>query len=304
MKLAKQRPPVYPRQTAAQAFTALMEQHLFHIGQWEDLARAGVDPEGVHQLRVTLRRMRSALRLFRPALSPEVTRPWSDEMRDLANELGPARDLDVFLDEGLGAVSGQLPLPGGQALRERAETQRSVAYERVRALVDGQPYTGFKRDFADWLAAARWEREPLDEKRRRRLEQNVLVFARRALKKQRKRVLAQGESLADATEETLHRLRIECKKLRYAGEFFEPLFPGMDAFIGHLKGLQDVLGVMNDVAVTRTLLDSLLADGDDPAAQQYAAGLLGWRCCEASYRRRELESRWREFREAGKPWKG
>lgn len=302
MKLSKQNAPIYPRQTVQQAFVALMEQHLFYLSRWEDTARTPDDIEGVHQLRVGLRRMRSALRVFRPALGRDPLRPWAEEMRCLAAQLGPARDLDVFISEGLVEVNDRLPLPGGEALRHTAEQQRSAAYESVRAMLDSDRYTDFKRGFADWLDAADWQRGPLTERQRERLASNVIRFARKALKKQRNKVLKQGESVDWAVAEDLHRLRIECKKLRYTAEFFNPLFDGMNAFVEHLKTLQDGLGVLNDVAVTRTLLDELVARADAPEARRYADGVIGWRSHEAHRLQGGLRQRWEDFRETPKPW--
>ncbi len=302
MKLSKQNAPIYPRQTVAQAFVALLEQHLFYLHLWEPAARSRDDIEGVHQLRVGLRRMRSALRVFQSAIPNEITGPWAEEMRYLAGQLGPARDLDVFLSEGLGSVAGKLPLPGESALRQVAERQCAAAYETVVAMLDGDRYGDFKRGFADWLAGAGWERGSLEDKHRRRLAQIIPRFARRRLNKQLKRVLEQGRSANWKVAGELHQLRIECKKLRYAGEFFNPLFDGMHAFIDHLKELQDMLGVLNDVAMTRTLLEHLLADTEDAEAHRYAAGLIGWRCCEAYHLQDRLRGQWRDFVEIGKPW--
>lgn len=302
MKRPQRVPPVFPRQTVQQAFVALLEQQLFSLGRWEDSARTGVDVEGVHQLRVALRRMRSVLRIFRPALASELTRPWSEDMRYLAGQLGPARDLDVFLDQSLTAVAGKLPLAGADQLRRLAEVRRSGAYDAVRVLLDSERYSDFKRGLGEWLRRAGWQRGSLTDQQRAALAGNVGDFARRMLKKQRKRVLRQGRATDENKPEELHRLRIECKKLRYAAECFAPLYAGMAEFIDHLKGLQDLLGVMNDVSVTQHLLDDLLQGADDPDALRYGAGLIGWRCCQYEQLRHSFGLRWREFRRADKPW--
>lgn len=303
LKLSKQHSPLNARQTVAQAITALLEQHLVYLNQWETTARTREHTEGVHQLRVALRRMRSALRLFRPAIPTEITRPWALEMRDLARTLGPARDLDVFLDEGLGVVSGRLPLSGEEKLRDLAEQRRTEAYVTVQHMLDSERYAGFKRGLADWLITEGWTRGPLTEKHRQRLTRNVSRFARKRLNKQLQRVIQRGVAAADGeSTEQLHELRIECKKLRYAGEFFAPLFDGMDDFIDQLKELQDLLGVINDVAVTRELLAQLIGDSTDTELLQYAAGLIGWRCCEQYHLQTEFHSRWNRFRALKKPW--
>ena len=62
-------------QTVEDAFQCILRAALASVKQWEHTAIAGEDPEGVHQVRVSLRRMRSALGVFRPAIPPEATRP-------------------------------------------------------------------------------------------------------------------------------------------------------------------------------------------------------------------------------------
>lgn len=302
LKLSKQHSPLNRRQTVAQAVTALLEQHLVYLDHWEAKARDWNDTEGVHQLRVALRRMRSALRLFRPALPVEIVRPWAAEMRALARMLGPARDLDVFIDEALGVVAGRLPLPGEAILRDVAEQQRAEAYVAVRQMLDSERYASFKRGLADWLLTEGWSRGPLTEKHRQRLAGKVNTFARKRLDKQWQRVLQQGAVTDENAPEQLHQLRIECKKLRYAAEFFTPLFAGMDDFIEHLKDLQDLLGVINDVAVTREVLDQLIGDSTDIDVLRYAAGLIGWRSCERQRLMAQFGVRWNSFRATRKTW--
>ena len=77
---------------------------------------------------------------------------------------------------------------------------------------------------------------------------------------------------------------------------------GMDDFIAHMKGLQDLLGVMNDVAVTRGLLNEILEGVSDPGALQYAGGVLGWRTCHFHELLGGFEQRWEDFVEAKHPW--
>jgi CHAD domain-containing protein len=105
----------------------------------------------------------------------------------------------------------------------------------------------------------------------------------------------------DVAEE-MHQLRIQCKKLRYAAEFFTPLFDGMENFIGHMKGLQDLLGIMNDVAVMQHLLEDLLADTRDPEVLQYAGGLVGWRTRQYHEIKDSFDERWEELLNAKHPW--
>jgi CHAD domain-containing protein len=295
---------VHASQTVSEAFGAILRHNYKHLLAWEGAARSGDDIEGVHQLRVAFRRMRSALRMFRSAVPRPVTAPWADAMRELANQLGPARDLDVFIDEGLNAIADQLPLPGREKLLALARQRREGAYAAVRALLDSDGYAGFKEHFSVWLNGQGWLTGELNASQRERLESNGVSFARKLLDKQERRVLAAGSHVDQASAQAMHQLRIECKKLRYAAEFFTPLFEGMEDFINHLKGLQDLLGVMQDVTIMHHLLEGLLAGEQDPEVLRYAGGLVGWRSRQYYEIRNSFGERWEQFVSARHPWWG
>jgi CHAD domain-containing protein len=296
-------PPINAEQTVSEAFVAILRHNREFIGLWEKVAREGEDIEGVHQLRVSFRRMRSALSLFRDAIPREATAAVADEMRWIAAELGPARDLDVFISEGLGAVSSMLPFNGEEALKALAEERRTHVYRnQVHKMLESERYRSFCRDFPDWLEARPWEQEPIKKKQAKRLHSSIVAYARQQLDKQKRRVLAAGSHVDRENSEEMHCLRIECKKLRYAAEFFRPIFDGIDGFISHMKGLQDLLGVLNDVSVTQNLLDDLLADTNDHEILVYAGGLIGWRTCHYRHMLLSFDDYWEELVEAKHHW--
>lgn len=295
--------PVSLDQTASEAFATIMAHNFAYLTEWEEAARTWDDIEGVHQFRVTIRRMRSALTLFQNAIPKPVTEPIGEEMRWIAGELGLARDLDVFISEGLAAVASKLPLTGAEKLRLLAEQRRARAYtEQVQSMLDSERYGRFKQDFGNWLNDKAWERAELRKKEAKRLSMNILPYSRKLLDKQERRVLAAGSHVDRDDAAAMHQLRIECKKLRYAAEFFRPLFAGMDIFISHMKGLQDLLGTMNDVAVTQDLLEELLAGETDYELLIYAGGLIGWRTCDFCHMLNRFDLYWDEFVEAKHPW--
>ena len=296
-------PPISGDQTTSQAFATLLRHNYDHMLSWRDSARSSDDIEGVHQVRVAFRRMRSALTLFRDAVPREATDAWNGEMRWIAGELGMARDLDVFITEGLGPVAERLPLPGGERLKALAEQRRALIYqEHVVPMLDSERFARFCNDFPGWLEERSWERAKLKKKRAKRLNSGVVDYSRSLLDKQERRVLSAGTHVDRNDAAAMHRLRIECKKLRYAAEFFRPLFEGMDVFIGHMKGLQDLLGVMNDVAVTQHLLDDLLSDNREHDVLVYAGGIIGWRACQLRYLLERFDEHWEELVEARHPW--
>lgn len=247
--------------------------------------------------------MRSALSLFREAIPREQTAGVAAEMRWIAGELGPARDLDVFISEGLGAVASLIPLDGEEGLRQVAETRRARVYQdQVCVMLDSERYHNFCESFPAWLDERPWEKAPKSKKQEKRLTSGIVAYARRQLDKQNGRVLAAGTHIDRENTTEMHQLRIECKKLRYAAEFFRPVFDGLSDYIAHLKGIQDLLGTMNDVAVTKHLLDDLLADSNDHELLVYAGGLIGWRICEYRHMLLRFDEYWEEFVQAKHDW--
>ncbi len=301
-KKAKKQARIESAWNVSDTIQAVLVHNLEYLQEWEQAARNWDDIEGVHQTRVTFRRMRSALNIFRPVIPKEVSLEWGDAMRDLAGRLGPARDLDVFITEGLGDIGGKIDLPGGAKLSTLVHQARADAYRDVVAMLDSDGYARFKQGFAAWCRNRDWERADLKKKQRQLLHGTTMAFARKILDRQERRVLEAGTHVDKYNAEAMHRLRIECKKLRYAAEFFLPIFPGMGDFIDHMKGLQDLLGVMNDVAVTRQLLHQVMGDARDPHLCQYAGGIVGWRTCHYHELLNGFELRWDEFVEAKHPW--
>ncbi len=301
-KKSKTPAPITTDQTVSEAFQAILRHNYDYLVQWEQVARDWQHIEGVHQVRVSFRRIRSAFSAFREAVPKDASAYWSEQTRWLASELGPARDLDVFIDEGLGPIRGLLPLPGEDRMMALAEEHRAEAYNRVRAMLDSDRYAEFRRDFPNWVDTAPWEQAELKKKQAKRLHSAVLPFSRKLLDRLERQVLESGSNVDKYAPEQMHQLRIECKKLRYGAEFFMPIIPGLDQFIRHMKGLQDLLGVMNDVAVMKGLLQDLLKGGVDAEVAQYAGGLVGWRTRQFHELLDSFDDRWDEFTQAKHPW--
>ncbi len=289
-------------QTVSEALGKILHHNFDYLLQWQEAARSWENIEGVHQMRVALRRMRSALSSFRSAVPKTVAADWYAELGWLASQLGMARDLDVFISEGLGAVHGKLPLPGEEKLLALAEARRAEAYKTVVAMLDSERYAQFKLNFLAWVVARGWEKAELPKKNRQRLSQPIQLFARQQLDRLEGRVLAAGGTVDRNSAEQMHRLRIECKKLRYGAEFFMTVIRGLDEFIDHMRGLQDLLGILNDVAVMKHLLAHVLQDQGDSEVMQYAGGLVGWRTCQYYDLLITFDARWKEFVSAKRSW--
>ncbi|WP_135466414.1 CYTH and CHAD domain-containing protein [Crenalkalicoccus roseus] len=225
------------------------------------LCRPEAGPEGVHQMRVALRRLRSVLRAFRPAARCPAVAAFEAGLRDLAATLGAARDLDVFL-EGLGArvTAG---FPGDRriaALLKAMEARRLLAYRTLRRTLEGPGFRVLALDGIALLLCRPWREAAAEApKQAALLEAAPPDFAARVLDRRWRRLRAEGEEIRALTPEALHALRLTGKRLRYAAELFAPLWPGKPArrFLKRLAALQEALGTVNDAAVARSLVGSL-----------------------------------------------
>jgi CHAD domain-containing protein len=236
--------------------------------------RNGRSAEGLHQLRVGLRRLEVALKSFSEAFE----QPWLEELRGrakvLSARLGPARDLDVFLDELLEAparaFSGEEDRELLEPLRARAEALRDEAWKQASACVAGADFAVFLDDVAG-LAQSRL---PLAHDHR------LKRMAGRILDRQEKRAKKRGRAARSHEEGDLHRLRIALKKLRYTAEFFAPLYrrKKVKRYLAEVKRLQECLGRLNDFAHARSVISQLGPSAQkDSAGLRFAAGMVqGW----------------------------
>ncbi len=264
------------------AMAAIFRQSLVQWMGNEAPAADGRDPEGVHQLRVALRRLRSALALFKGVLAPETRDRWNGELRWLLGSLGPARDLDVLLTELLPAVQAGTGLEDAVgALREAAVRRRASAYAELGDVLASERYADLLFGFACWIERRGW-REGLDVELVLAQQESASAVAERMLGKRWHGIRKRLRHVADLDPARRHQLRVALKKLRYGVDFFAGLFDGEDArrFRKRLAGLQDVLGHMNDTTVARRLVGeavTTLEPGKRRDAAELGGGiLLGW----------------------------
>jgi triphosphatase len=239
-----------------QALQAIVAASLSTVQANAEGAIAGADPEYIHQMRVALRRLRAALAMFaRPApgeAGSAAKRETAVELRMLAGELGSARNWDVFIEQTLQPLCAAFPSqPELPVLIKDAEARRSAAYRRVHDMLASPRFARLllrlAADAFALTAAANAE------------EGALRVLARTALARQHKRVMRDAAALLSTDDAARHRVRIDAKKLRYAAEFFAPLFDGDEAgkYVRSLAAMQDLLGGMNDVVTALGLLDVL-----------------------------------------------
>lgn len=258
-------------------------------------AADGRDPEGVHQLRVALRRLRSGLALFKGQLD-EPARAMDAKAGRALKQLGAARDLDVFLLETLPPVAAANPDSAGLArLESIARKQQAKAYGRVRALIAERR---FNRFLLDVLLAGRTGGLTTTG-----ADTKLGSLAPRLLQKRHKKLLKAGKTFETLSLEERHDVRIALKKVRYACDFFRSLYPAerTKPYLKCLSKLQNQLGYLNDAAVADRLVDGLAKS--DPLAQAGAAAVKAWFLERLDDVEPTSNRIWRQFVEARPFWR-
>jgi triphosphatase len=258
--------------SARQGFVAIASACLQHMTANEAGCSLGEDVEYLHQMRVAIRRLRTAIRLFADFLDSEKMIAIVEELRWLGEELGMTRDLDVFLGETLPPMIASWPNDIGLArVGTRIFEQRAAAAAASRAAVQSPRYQQLLLNLALWLLALSEQGESTDEITK------LADFARNALKRHRKQLIRRAENLLELSADERHRARISGKRLRYAAEFFSPLFPARKSkpYIQELANLQSILGVLNDAAMTHTILSQVTDESNGHAVTVIQAWVLG-----------------------------
>lgn len=245
-----------------EAFVAIAQSCLRQYRLNETILLDRQSGEAVHQARVALRRLRSAMVLFRQLLPGEETRRLAARIRTLAHTFGEVRDFDVLAQEA----------PQG-VLRTRIETARDDAYATLDGVLRGAEARHLIIDVAEWLATGSWRQAAVTAELR---EKPLPKFAAKALDRVRRKVRRHGQHLASLDDEARHQLRKDVKKLRYGIEFLGKLFDSKDRekhrkkFLKALKKLQQELGVLNDLVTAEHRL-AALGLADTPEGIQFLA---------------------------------
>ncbi|WP_183234698.1 CYTH and CHAD domain-containing protein [Bradyrhizobium sp. CIR18] len=291
-----------PSVTLDEAFATILRSCFLHLLQSLPAAEDGRNPEGVHQLRVSLRRIRSALDLMRSVGALSNLDALRSEARWLAQDLSAARDWDVFQRETLPTIAKACPsIAGFDALGRAAAERQSDAYRKAHHALDDRRCAMFLIGLGNWIETRGWRNDVAAEDLGR-LADPAVNFAQRILSEQYAKVLKRGRRFKSLTMEELHRVRLATKRLRYLGEFLLPLFADRKSarkFARRLAGLQEELGAFNDMAVTASLLDGLGAEPDSAIA---AAAIAGWQARASIGVKPALQGTWRDFTAARVPW--
>jgi CHAD domain-containing protein len=272
--------PLTPDMLTREAFREIARACLQQIAGNEPAVLKD-DAEGVHQMRIGLRRLRTAISLFAALLEDPQTEKIKAGLRWFTGELGPARELDVLIARVVKPVrqrrSGWDDIP---KLSQQFAGQRTAALARAREAIGSERYRFLKIEIAAWLETGDWL-APEDDLVRGCGGLPIEIFAAEQLALRRRKLRKKAKSFAELDPPRRHKLRIQAKKLRYASDFFGGLFSGKQSdkrrkkFLAALEAVQDCLGDLNDIAVHENMI-SAAGMGHRPTSRKraFAAGLL------------------------------
>ena len=275
----------------------------FHFARLRKLERAAAsaDEEAIHDMRVAIRRVRAAFRIARPYYKPKSVRSFNGELRALADELGAARDLDVIIGHAQAFVERQPPgAPALDGYLAFLRAQRAAAQQRLLNHLGSRRLAKFNEEFQTFLSepgAAVRASDHLAGTPRVRDAIPAAIW-------QQYSVVRAYEAIDNPPVETLHALRIDCKRLRYLLEFFQTVLGrSTTSLINLTVRAQDHLGLLHDATVAADTVRRYVAEhapieaGDLAAAAAYLSGIQN----EIQARRDSFPDIWREI--VGQPFR-
>jgi inorganic triphosphatase YgiF len=288
-----------PEMTVAQAEASIIRSCAVQIAANLPAVLDKRMPEGIHQMRVALRRLRAALSLFKETMPAEERKALRRQSGALAKVLGPARDLDVLMAGPLKEAVPPAELAADlKALTARLGRARRQAWEAALAAVAAPEFGLLVLDLAERAVLLDGDAWPGAHD-----TVSLEDMAREALHERYRIVLALGQSIDTLSVLQRHELRLALKKLRYAADFFSGLYPKKDVRSGlkNMAGLQDALGGFNDAASAAAILDTTVAatpPKSRPAVERAALFLKGWASHRADQAWAHARESWEDF--AGK----
>jgi len=291
--------PIKKNQTVEEVFEIVLYSNLKLLEQFEPIALLGKDIEGVHKMRVSLRKMRSLFSTLKLILPKKLFEHFTDEMRYASSELEKARDLDVYIEENF---NQKKRTDIENMMFELAMEHRQAAYKRVNNLIRGERFKKFKKLFTQWLLSKEW-RSSLESESQKLLERNIEEFAIDIFDFHHNKLTKVQDYIHELDDEAMHKLRIKCKKFRYSTEFFASIFGDkMVSFSGYLKDIQSILGSLHDNSVMRELHEVLLERHENRQLLEFAKELEKKQEDKSKELKKQLYPQFKQFIKIKEPW--
>lgn len=301
-----------PELPSGDAFAMILAEGLRQIIANENAILRARDVEGVHQMRVAIRRLRSAISAFGGAYDHGEIARIKGELSWLAKTLGLARDWDVFLERSVKPVQNAFPGDAGlDELTSATRHARRTAWESVLTTLEGERYRVLMIDIAAAVSGAAWVDPETDAAAQTAGKPSpyarpIVKTARKCLHKRLRKVRRLGERIEELSVPERHEMRIALKRLRYAADFLQSCFESKPAsrYLSALSRLQDVFGELNDAAMAEHMVARLLDAGTAGSDLPRAGGVVtGWHMALSVRLWADARKRWRRFADAKPFWR-
>jgi inorganic triphosphatase YgiF len=280
------------------AIATILSDCLQHYVDYLHPFREERSPHSVHQMRVGLRRLRAALKIFSKSFPERDFRLFADRARVLATGLGDARDCDAFHQLAFGeALSNPSRPADAEILKTGLEALRAESYVKASSLIESDTNLTFILDLQSFILQRAWRVAATDVDFAM-LAQPAENYARDILDLLMQRARKRGKDLLQRSDEDRHEFRIALKNLRYNAAMFGPLFGAVKSrksWMADLAELQEILGLQNDLANAQMMLERIkpFAPGD---FSRSAGFVIGWHACQSAEADKRLEKTWKQLK--------
>ncbi|PLX90665.1 MAG: hypothetical protein C0620_13270 [Desulfuromonas sp.] len=272
--LPRHRPPfnLHDDEVTAVAIMRMVGQIVEQARAQEEGLIADIDSEFLHQYRVQLRKARSLVSLFKKDLPEPAFHQLKSSLKELSQHTNLLRDLDVFLldhDHYLTMLPESLR-PGLEQACRHIHRLRKRTWQKVITALDSADHRDKMDEINQAMTAPRLQ--PRGKKLKQRVDHHIV--------RQHRHICTSVSTLSTScSDDAIHQLRIECKKLRYLLELFAELYPRkpLKVLTRELKALQETLGRFNDFTVQHQFLHQLageLRDSDQKSSLNALSALL------------------------------
>ena len=282
--------------TCAQAFSAILASASRQILVNRAAVLETDDPNAAHQLRIGLRRLRSALDALGPFVASGSLKSFNRSAREMGRCVGMLRDADVLISGIHAPIEATASAKVGfaelyQALLQHRRAQR----EETRAALQGPAWTRLQLYLRVW---------PRTLEENDKLARPIGKVARKVLRRAWKKSVRYAAEIEQLSGDERHQMRKALKKLRYQAEFFAPLFAKRktQGFVHQLKALQDVFGYVNDVRLAPKLSDLHQQGECNIDTARAASYILGRHEAEAKHVWRRAAPAWKDLQRTPRFW--
>ena len=230
------------------------------------------DPEGVHQVRVRIRKFRAILAFFRPLFKAENYQRQQDTLRKMGQQFGEVRQLDVLL-EGISEIEKKANLESSDfgKLKDHLLVKREIAFKQLLTSLETDAFALDLLDIWVWKLNDPWEAGAPD------LQLSIKDYTDKHIENWLKKIKRSMKNIDVKDQHLVHRVRIKSKKLRYVIEQLSAILDqktrkSLDAF----EKMQDDLGYYHDVFANQQLLEQLVAASADCPLHHQAGIIIGW----------------------------